>query len=86
MEVHVYDTYGRGQDGRLIHFDVLIAEQDDNKAFELAKSYMASIGEDGADSLEQRNCRFCHSEPAGDELAAFIQESGHYILKMEGCI
>jgi len=84
VEIHVYDTYARKKNGEVIHFDVFLPERDNDKAFECAKEYLEQIGED-SNSFDQKNCRFCHSQEASEEVAEEINNNGHYIYKMEGC-
>lgn len=85
MKIYVYDTYAKSKKGHVMHFDVFTADRDDDKAFKYAKEYLTSVGEDPDASLTQKNCRYCHSEIADDDLAAEIKEKGHFIYKMEGC-
>lgn len=85
MEVDVYDTYTKSNQGQTIHFDVLVPKGTDaNQAFEYAKTWLAEIGED-AEQLSQSRCRFCHSEPAQSHVQKDIQNNGFHILQMEGC-
>ncbi len=85
MEVDVYDTYARSSTGGVIHFDVLVPKGTAaDKAFAWGREWLASIGEK-AESLEQRHCRFCHSEKARSNVEKDIREQGYHILQMEGC-
>jgi hypothetical protein len=40
MQIHVYDTYVKAQDGHTMHFDVFTAVKDDQKAVEYAKQWL----------------------------------------------
>lgn len=81
---HVYDTYAKAANGRIMHFDVVLDEQDQDKALRYAKEWLASI--DHADAIvTQENCAFCHSAEAPPELRKQIDAQGYGIYKLEGC-
>ena len=84
MEIHVYDTYVRAKDGHIMHFDVFTSVEDEEKAVEYAKQWLASIGEEDA-VVTNKECRFCHSQSAPDDVVEAINKDGYFIYKMEGC-
>ncbi|SFI20942.1 DUF2024 family protein [Nitrosomonas sp. Nm34] len=84
MEIHVYDTYVRAKDGHIMHFDVFTSVKDEEKAVEYAKQWLASIGEEDA-VVTNKECRFCHSQSAPDDVVEAINKDGYFIYKMEGC-
>jgi hypothetical protein len=84
MEIHVYDTYVKANDGHTMHFDVFTAVKDDQKAVEYAKEWLTSIGEGDA-TITSKECRFCHSESAPANVAEAINKDGYFIYKMQGC-
>jgi Domain of unknown function (DUF2024) len=81
---HVYDTYAKAANGRIMHFDVVLDEQDQGKALRYAKEWSASIGHADA-VVTQENCAFCHSAEAPSELRKQIDSLGYGIYKLEGC-
>jgi heterodisulfide reductase subunit B len=81
---HVFDTYAKTSQGKIIHFDVVIHEQDQQKALNFAKEWLKSIGEEDA-TVTAENCYFCHSVEASTELSQQIKEQGYAIYKLEGC-
>jgi hypothetical protein len=81
---HVYDTYAKTSKGIIMHFDVVLDEQDQTKALAYARSWLESIGYVNA-TVTQENCCFCHSAEAPPELRKQINEQGYAIYKMEGC-
>lgn len=81
---HVYDTYAKAANGRIMHFDVVLDEQDPNKAIQFAKDWLTSIGHADA-VVTQENCAFCHSAEAPAELRKEIDAQGYAIYKLEGC-
>jgi hypothetical protein len=81
---HVYDTYAKSSSGRIMHFDVVLDEQDQNKALSYAKAWLTSIGHPEA-TVTQENCSFCHSTEAPTAMRKQIDELGYAIYKLEGC-
>jgi hypothetical protein len=81
---HVFDTYAKTTQGKIIHFDVVLDEQDQQKALEYAQKWLQSIGETNA-TITSGNCYFCHSIEASEEMRAEITTQGYAIYKLEGC-
>ncbi|MBK8816109.1 MAG: DUF2024 family protein [Methylococcaceae bacterium] len=81
---HVFDTYVKTAQGRIMHFDVVLDEQDQAKALQYAKEWLTSIGHPDA-VVTQENCAFCHSAEAPPELRQQIENQGYGIFKLEGC-
>ena len=81
---HVFDTYAKTSTGKTLHFDVVLDEQDQQKAVNYAKEWLQSIGEKDA-IVTSGNCFFCHSVEAPMELRQQINAHGYAIYKMEGC-
>lgn len=83
-ESHVFDTYAKSAQGRIMHFDVVMDEKDAAKALAYAKEWLASVGFPDA-IVTQENCMFCHSAEAPTELRKQIDAQGYGIYKLEGC-
>lgn len=81
---HVFDTYAKTTKGRIMHFDVVLDEKDQDKALHFARLWLHSIGQEDA-TLSQENCCFCHSTEAPPELRKQIDDQGYAIFKLEGC-
>lgn len=81
---HVYDTYAKTAKGRIMHFDIVLDEQDPVKALEYAKEWLASIGHPDA-VVKQENCAFCHSTEAPPAMRQDIDRQGYAVYKLEGC-
>lgn len=82
---YVFDTYAKTAQGKIIHFDVILDEQDQTKAIDYAKTWLQSVGITDA-TVTSGNCVFCHSMgevPAA--LRAEINAQGYAIYKLEGC-
>lgn len=84
-QIHVFDTYAKSAKGRIMHFDVVMTENDAAKALEYAQAWLKSIGEETA-TVNPASCCYCHSEPtAPAEMQAEIEARGFAIYKLEGC-
>jgi hypothetical protein len=82
---HVFDTYAKTAKGKIIHFDVILEEQNQQKAIEYAQIWLQSIAINDA-TITSGNCFFCHSvEELPHDLTAEIANQGYAIYKLEGC-
>ena len=86
MQIAVYDTYVRRNDGLLMHFDILAPAtlNDQDTILNYGRTYLASKGVQG-DKLSTRECRFCHIESAPAEIETAVNSDGYYIIEMENC-
>lgn len=83
--IHVFDTYAKSEKGKIMHFDVIIAEKDPAQALACARDWLKRIGEGNA-VVNQENCCYCHSEAsAPTDMQTEIETSGYAIYKLEGC-
>lgn len=83
--IYVFDTYAKSATGRIMHFDVVLPENDQPKAVESARLWLNSIGQENA-VVSPQSCCFCHSEPTvSKEMLDAIQAHGYAIFKLEGC-
>lgn len=84
MKVAVWDTYVKKQNGNVLHFDIVVPE--DQRQEEIihsyGKKYLAAVGEPTA-PLSLKECQFCHIEEPTEEIKASISRDGYYILPME---
>lgn len=81
---HVFDTYAKTAQGKKLHFNVILDEDDQQKAINYAKQWLADIGLEEA-VVTPENCYFYHSIEAPAEMRADIDKNGYAIYKMEGC-
>ena len=81
---HVYDTYAKTSQGKTLHFDVVLDEQDQQKALAYAKHWLECQGLESA-TVTTENCYFCHSVEAPADLREQIDLFGYGIYKLEGC-
>jgi len=81
---HVFDTYAKTAQGKKLHFNVILDEEDQQKAISCAKQWLASIDLEDA-VVTPENCYFYHSLEAPADIRADIDKKGYAIYKMEGC-
>jgi len=67
-----------------LHFNVILDEQDQQKALSCARQWLAGIGLEDA-VVTPENCYFYHSLEAPVAMRADIDKKGYAIYKMEGC-
>lgn len=86
MKVAVWDTYVTKKNGRNMHFDILVQEEetDAEKIFAYGKEYLKTKGQENS-SLTTKECNFCHIDKATEEIESSIIKNGFYIIEMEGC-
>ncbi|MCY1401401.1 hypothetical protein D9M71_165180 [compost metagenome] len=84
MQVKVYDTHIRTHDGRYLHFDVLVPEEDGVNAQVYALDWLASRGVHAQD-VQQSRLDFCHSEAASPPVEQAFRQQGYAIIPLQGC-
>ncbi|MFC0603039.1 DUF2024 family protein [Winogradskyella pulchriflava] len=86
MKVSVWDTYVSREDGKQMHFDILVPSdlKDENTIFNFGKSYLKSKPF-ATKGLTSKECRFCHVEQASESIEEAIRSKGYYIIEMENC-
>lgn len=86
MKVAVWDTYVTRKDGKMMHFDILVDENQTNRdqIFEYGKTYLKSVMQEGQ-PLTSEECNFCHIEKAPDAIEKQIESNGFAIIEMENC-
>jgi hypothetical protein len=80
----VFDTVAKAANGRIIHFNVILDEDDPQQALLCAKAWLNSIGLADA-VVTPENCYFYHSLEAPEAIRQQIDLRGYGIYKMEGC-
>ncbi|PWL37866.1 DUF2024 domain-containing protein [Flagellimonas aquimarina] len=86
MEVSVWDTYVPRQDGKVMHFDILVPSTltDIAVIYGFGKQYLASKPFVTAE-LSVNECKFCHMQEAPLQVEHDIMADGYYIIEMENC-
>jgi hypothetical protein len=89
MKIAVFDTYVLRPDGRKMHFDILVRDQDRDKASGVVlahgRRYLAAKGVP-AETLSAQECRFCHTEFSSPPSEAEINRIGFAIIELENCV
>ncbi len=85
MKLDVFDTYVTQNNGRQMHFDVLVPQGGtQQEAEKYAVQWLQSIGVQ-IGHIRFDKCRFCHSEAAHPDIEQAISIYGYVILQMQGC-
>lgn len=86
MNVSVWDTYVQRQDGKHMHFDILVPDTviDPKQIFDFGKSYLVDKPV-LQHTLTASECQFCHIETAPDHIITIIEQQGYAIIEMENC-
>lgn len=85
MKVAVWDTYVTRKDGKIMHFDILVNENDKaEQVFEYGKNYLKTVSQEGQ-VLTSKECKFCHIDKAPEAIEKQILENGFSIIEMENC-
>ena len=86
MEVAIWDTYVTRNNGKVMHFDIVVPKElkDEQKIFNFGKDYLQSKNQ-ARQILEANECQFCHIEKANDMMIDSIKQKGYYIIEMENC-
>ncbi len=85
MKLDVFDVYITQNNGKKMHFDVLLPQGGTEQDAEIyAIEWLKSIRVQ-TDSIRLDNCRFCHSETAYPDIEQTVSADGYAILQMEGC-
>ena len=86
MKVSVWDTYVKREDGKLMHFDILVPDalNDEKVIFNYGIIYLKSKPFN-TEALTSNECKFCHIEQAPEDILEDINNQGYYIIEMENC-
>ncbi len=74
MKVSVWDTYVKREDGKLIHFDILVSNElkDEKIILNYGKEFLKSKSFH-TEELTSKECKFCHMAQATDEIILQIK-------------
>lgn len=86
MKIDIFDTYVTHQDGKTMHFDVLLPQSSSSseKAVQYAMKWLKQIGIQ-SDDIKLNKCSYCHSESSHPEIESSLTTQGYAIFQMEGC-
>ncbi|MBL4606181.1 MAG: DUF2024 family protein [Flavobacteriaceae bacterium] len=85
MEVSVYDTFVLKENGKTMHFDILVGKTVSvEDVYKYGKEYLTHKNIPNYE-LTTNECQFCHIETAPFEMEKAIKLKGYYIIEMENC-
>lgn len=86
MGVAVWDTYVNRENGKVMHFDILVPDDLTNRerVFEFGRIYLKSKDFE-TKGITSKKCTFCHIGQATNEVMANIAKEGFHIIEMENC-
>lgn len=86
MKVSVWDTYVQREDGKVMHFDILVPNEvtDEETIFGFGKQYLKTKLF-ATEHLTAKECKFCHIEQATEQIISSIENVGFHIIEMENC-
>ena len=86
MKVSVWDMYVKREDGKLMHFDILVQDKlnDELIILNYGTKYLKSKAFK-TESITSKICNFCHIEQATNAIINEIQNKGFSIIEMENC-
>lgn len=86
MKVSVWDTYVKREDGKLMHFDILVpnVQNDEQVILNFGTEYLNSKSFK-TEGISSKICNFCHIEEATETIITDINTKGFSIIEMENC-
>ena len=86
MNVAVWDTYVKREDGNTMHFDILVPDNITNEqtVFNYGKDYLKTK-DFKTGVLTSKECHLCHIEQVTEEIISSINKQGYFIIEMENC-
>ena len=86
MKVSVWDTYVKRENGKVMHFDILVPSEltEEETIFRFGKQYLKTKPFHTS-QLSAKECRFCHIEHATEQIIESIENVGFHIIEMENC-
>lgn len=86
MKVSVWDTYVVRENGKVMHFDILVPDQvkEEEMVFKYGRQYLAAKPFTTG-PLSTSECSFCHIAEASPSIVAAIENDGYSIIEMENC-
>lgn len=86
MKVSIWDTYVNREDGKTMHFDIVVPQDmtDAETVFGYGRHFLATKNYKTG-KLTSEECQFCHIEQASDEMVRDINKQGYFIIEMQNC-
>lgn len=86
MEISVWDTYVKREDGKTMHFDILVPSDltDKQTIFNFGLEYLKTKPFK-TNGLTSKECRFCHVKEGTEKMISDIENKGYSIIEMQNC-
>jgi hypothetical protein len=86
MKVSVWDTYVKREDGKWMHFDILVPSdlKNEKNILEYGTTYLKDKPSN-TERIVSKQCRFCHVKQASKDMMTQINEKGFSIIEIEHC-
>jgi len=86
MNIAVWDTYVKREDGLQMHFDILVPSslKDTDQIYEFANQYL-NQKDFKVEDVRTSRCQFCHIEQATEETVRAVAKKGFDIIEFENC-
>ncbi len=86
MKVAVWDTYVTKKDGTIMHFDIIVPEEqkDQSIIYGFGKQYLKKKNLPDL-PLTSKECTFCHLQEVRPDWRQNIIDKGYHIYEMENC-
>ncbi|MEM8765408.1 MAG: DUF2024 family protein [Bacteroidota bacterium] len=86
MKVSVWDTYVQREDGKVMHFDILVPSTmvDEETILGFGRRYLKTKPF-RTKRLSVEECKFCHIGQATEPMVASIEQNEFHIIEMENC-
>ncbi len=86
MKIAVWDTFVRREDGKVMHFDILVPKSvtDEKTVFDYGKAYLKTKPF-LTNQVSANECSLCHIEQATEDIILSIEQKGYSIIEMENC-
>lgn len=87
MNISVWDTYVQRENGKVMHFDILVPKElnEPSKVFDFGNAYLKTKPFK-TNKLTTKECQFCHIEQATQEIEVAIIDKGYFIIEMQNCM
>lgn len=86
MTIAVWDTFVRREDGKIMHFDILVdSELNDIEVIHAYGHKFSQSRSFKSKDIKTGHCSFCHIETPKPELLKVIRKEGYSIIELENC-
>lgn len=85
-KIAVWDTYIRRENGQLMHFDILVPKEINDREIVLNYGMNYLKGKQiETESIRVSQCNFCHVESPTQQMMNDIHSDGYSIIELSNC-